>query len=92
MSLFSYDAGNVDPPAGEFSDEGVVSEWASPLHVTGDTAGTRACAGVLCTWKLDDEITTPAPQVSVPIEHEYSGKNMFFHLYKLFFYDGGQSG
>ena len=90
----SYGAVDVDPPAREFSDfddEDVVSEWVNPLHVIGDTAGTRACAGFLCTWRLHNEITTPAPQVSGPIEHEYLGKNMFSHLYKLFFYDGGQS-
>ena len=45
----SYDAVNVDPPAHEFGDEDVVSEWVNPLHATGDTAGTRVCAGVLRT-------------------------------------------
>ena len=71
----SYGAVDVDPPAREFSDfDEDVSEWVNPLPVTGNTAGTRACAGFLCTWRLHNEITTPAPQVSDPIEHGYLGK------------------
>ena len=87
----SYDVVDVDPPAREFNDfddEDVVSEWVNPLHVIRDTAGTRACAGFLCTWELHKEITTPAPQVSGPIEHDYLGKNILTSLYKLFFIKG----
>ena len=75
----SYDVVDVDPPAREFNDfddEDVVSEWVKPLHVIRDTAGTRACAGFLCTWELHKEITTPAPQVSGPIEHDGIGKKI----------------
>ena len=68
-----YGAVDVDPPAREFSEfdeEGAVSEWVNPLHATGDTAGTRVCAGVLRTWAAQ-LYTTLAPQVSDPIEHGY---------------------
>ena len=86
----SYDVVDVDPPAREFNDfedEDVVSEWVNPLHVIRDTAGTRACAGFLCTWELHKEITTPAPQVSGPIEHEYLGKKIqkILHFKKKYF-------
>ena len=68
----SYDhgAGNVDPPAREFRDEDVVSETCESTLATGDTAGTRVCAGVLRTWAAQ-LYTTLAPQVSGPIEHGY---------------------
>ena len=73
----SYDVVDVDPPAREFNDfdyEDAASEGVNPLHLIRDTAGTRACAGFLCTWELHKEITTPAPQVSGPIEHDDIGK------------------
>ena len=46
---YDYGAGNVDPFAREFSDADVVSETCESTLATGDTAGTRVCAGVLRT-------------------------------------------
>ena len=90
-----YDVMNRGLPTRKSHDyayEDDTNDWVEPFSPTGDTSGTRTCAGYFCTWDSHKDVTTEAQQTWIPTESANSGKIIcIFLTKKIFCYNRGSS-